>query len=502
MTEQTHTQLREFKEIIDESNFLNTYKRFSIETLPTPPRIKPPHPFIPKVSKIGLAIMLIHEVIKNNFKLLKGKEYRRALLSRPCIYGVFSRPVGGFYPIKEQCTGCMRCVLEYPSFCHVERNPEYTSFSDSYWVVKDPTRLSYSPVATINYEAETGKIPIKGMGYKGAFAEYGWDSLWTDMSEIVRPTRDGVHGREYISTVVDIGRKPNHLEFTGQKLTIKSKTISISLPIIFDYFPLSINSNSIQESIRSAARNINTFYIDGGLEFKDDNHPADPYMITLISPSELHKKSRLVSKSRVIEMTNFNLDFYNELRSLNPQAPLLARIPFKRGVEEETVRLVQEGVDGLHLYANYHGLEFEKNNPRFVKDLIKLVHSTLIKEGLRDEVTIIVSGGIILAEHVPKAIICGADLVAIDTAPLIALQCSFEGEFVTSETGRISKDKFSGSWGTQRLMNLLASWHDQLIEILSAMGMRDVRRLRGDTGRAMFNEDLEKEAFGNIDKRY
>ena len=33
------------------------------------------------------------------------------------------------------------------------------------------------------------------------------------MSEIVRPTRDGIHGREYINTSVDIGRKVMLLEF-------------------------------------------------------------------------------------------------------------------------------------------------------------------------------------------------------------------------------------------------------------------------------------------------
>jgi glutamate synthase domain-containing protein 2 len=59
-------------------------------------------------------------------------------------------------------------------------------------------------------------------------------------------------------------------------------------------------------------------------------------------------------------------------------------------------------------------------------------------------------------------------------------------------------EEFDSTWGEQRLINLLASWHDQLIEILSAMGIRDVRRLRGDVGRAMFNEDLEKEAFKEI----
>ena len=37
--------------------------------------------------------------------------------------------------------------------------------------------------------------------------------MWTDMSEIVRPTRDGIHGREFISTLVDIGSKPSFLTF-------------------------------------------------------------------------------------------------------------------------------------------------------------------------------------------------------------------------------------------------------------------------------------------------
>ena len=61
-----------------------------------------------------------------------------------------------------------------------------------------------------------------------------------------------------------------------------------------------------------------------------------------------------------------------------------------------------------------------------------------MKESLRDDVTIIVSGGITLAEHVPKAIICGADLVAIDTTVLVALQAQFLGECKSPETGRTS----------------------------------------------------------------
>jgi len=57
-------------------------------------------------------------------------------------------------------------------------------------------------------QAENGRIPVSGAGYRGRFCGPGFDSMWTDMSEIVRPTRDGIHGREYISTSVDIGQAP------------------------------------------------------------------------------------------------------------------------------------------------------------------------------------------------------------------------------------------------------------------------------------------------------
>jgi hypothetical protein len=33
---------------------------------------------------------------------------------------------------------------------------------------------------------------------------------------------------------------------------------------------------------------------------------------------------------------------------------------------------------------------------------------------------------------------------------------------------------------------------------MGAMGMREIRRLRGEVGRAMFFEDLERDSFGPI----
>jgi hypothetical protein len=50
----------------------------------------------------------------------------------------------------------------------------------------------------------------------------------------------------------------------------------------------------------------------------------------------------------------------------------------------------------------------------------------------------------------------------------------------------------------RRIINLIGSWHSQLIEILGAMGLREVHRLRGELGRVMFIEDLERDNLGPI----
>ncbi|MFQ5614894.1 MAG: hypothetical protein ACE5GO_00265 [Anaerolineales bacterium] len=39
-----------------------------------------------------------------------------AVFSRPCVYGVFSGPVGGFMPRDRYCVGCLRCTTQYPEF--------------------------------------------------------------------------------------------------------------------------------------------------------------------------------------------------------------------------------------------------------------------------------------------------------------------------------------------------------------------------------------------------
>ena len=488
----------------------SSYHRFTIAIKTTPPRFKTPHPFNPQVKKVGLAFMLLRETLEYNFKL-RHKGYRKRLLSRPCIYGVFGRKVGGFWPVKHKCVGCMRCVEEFPSFCRVDRNPKFSQFSDSYWMPKDLATVSSTASSMIWYEAETGKIQVIEMGYKGAFSGDGWDSMWTDMSEIVRPTRDGVYGREFISTVVDIGRKPTFVDFNTVGAMFQTHMLQPSIPFIFDYLPPNISSPSIVRSIQEASKNTHTVYLAAyDKNYKKFLNKDDQYglLINQQDFDDLHQDFiDAISNAKLLEFNDTNMDTdipllnadIQQLRKWNQNAPILVRLPLSRRIEEKAVEIVRQGdIDGLHVYADYHGMTFDDESAEFIKERLHAIHAKLIAAHLRNNITIIASGGIILAEHVPKAIISGADLVALDTTLLVALQVKFIGECRTAETGRIFSADFDTVWGIQRLTNLLGSWHYQLIEILSAMGIRDVRRLRGDIGRAMFDEELEKEAFIDI----
>jgi len=448
------------------------YERFRIETEPAPHVYPIPNKFDVHARKIRLAAMLVHEALE--YKLNK-----EVLLSRPCIYGVFGGRFGGFKPIKQKCVGCMRCVQEYPHIMTVKPSEKYKKLGDSFW--------SPEAVFTVLNEASTGKIPVKGMGYKGGFGGEGFDGIWTDMSEIVRPTRDGVYGREYISTAVDIGRKPTRLDFARIETT--AATVTVPVPIIIDELPAA--STDVASSVQLAADKLGTFHISK----KPGNHSSTKSTIPIANDYDLEEV--IQERPSIVEYEFDKSGLFEKLMSRLESSVIIARLPLNENTGTVACKLAQEGVHGLHLYADYHGKDYSKV-PRHVSASLKDVHQQLVREGLRDQITIIASGGITLAEHVPNAIICGADLVAIDTTVLVALQAEFRGETRDRANCQMSPRKIDPAWGSQRLVNLVGVWHDQLIEILSAMGMRDVRRLRGDIGRSMLDTELREQSFKEI----
>jgi hypothetical protein len=341
------------------------------------------------------------------------------------------------------------------------------------------------------YEARDGRVPVRGAGYRGAFGGEGWDGLWTDMSEIVRPTRDGIHGREFISTAVDIGEKPAFVTFNeqGEIVGLLPKVITTQVPFLFDVPAYTPQSKRLLPILSEAARQIETLAVVP-VQSAVELSLRGEHVVPLVAPELLSWLDRLSESPHMIMLDGWNRQLYDKLQRDFPSTILCVRIP----MDTNLVELAQQGAHVFHLAANYHGYAADQ----FAIDLILQAHQSLVDAGLREEVTLIGSGGIVLAEHVPKAIICGLDAVALDVALAVALQARFDGECIDRDTAPLTFPRLNRDWGVQRLKNLAASWRDQLLEVMGAMGLREVRRLRGEVGRCMFQKDLEREIFGGI----
>jgi len=492
--------------------------RYAIPTREAPDRRAMPSRFLVKVNRFRLARFLLRELIH-----FRGRPHFKALVtSRPCVYGVFSGPVGGFAPRPRLCVGCLRCTTQHPEIIQILPNPAHARLGDDY--------LTAPMVDTILLEARTGAVPVRGQGYRGRMGGPGWDGMWTDMSEIVRPTRDGIHGRETISTAIDIGRRPLFLEFDGSGALVRppEPSITLPLPILFDVPPAPARAPEVLRALVAAADRARTLAVVPLADI-EAHGLRGVAVVPLLAPGDEARLSRLGGAPAMVEIDAGEVELNGgavggrdpaaggradespAISSLAaavaarfPEAIVAWRMPMAAGFEARLVARAEAGEGVFHLVADDHG---RGGDGRFVLDLIRAGHQALMAAGLRDRVTLIGSGGIVAAEHVPKAIIAGLDGVAIDTAALVALQ-------VLPRAGRSGRgDRRSGAafdvgegagpltaaWGEERLLNLLAAWRDQLLEILGAMGLREVRRLRGEIGRAMFQADLEREVFAGIE---
>lgn len=459
----------------------HTYHRYHIETKETSNINPHPTRFSVRVGKAGLAGHLLHEIFHQRFRI-------KLITSRPCMYGTFSGPVGGFAPRPKMCVGCLRCMTEYPNFVRISPNPARALLGDSYF---KPALID-----TVMYEAESGKVPVKGAGYRGPFGGEGWDGMWTDMSEIVRPTRDGIHGREFISTVVHVGDKPSYLVFDEQSKPAGKVPhgFFLPLPMLFDLPPASLLSGPLVRIFSESARELETLVI---LPVSQINSLGlhGKHIVPLVRLQDQEALPAFAEDPLMFEIASRDVRLRDDACRRFPSAIPCLRLNLASGFERELLAAVDDGFRVFHLVADYHGRNADGD---FVLDLIRRAHQALVHAGRRNHVTLIGGGGVILAEHVPKAIVCGLDLVSLETPLLIALQLAMDDECVDASSGRWRVPELPVVWGVQRLKNLMASWRDQLLEVMGAMGLREVRRLRGEIGRAMFQKDLEREAFEGI----
>ncbi len=422
---------------------------------------------------------------------------RQCVKYRACIYGIYGKR--GFDQLQvvdtgdSQCGGCFRCIQECKNNILTRvRNSRFDALGDDYWT---PDLL-----ARIWGQAESGRIPVSGSGYSGPFCGPGFDQIWTDMSEIVRPTRDGIHGREYISTVIELGRRPDKLGFDdeGKLLSDPPLFIELQIPVILDVPSIGIMGKSTRTAIMKAARELGTLAV---ADFQEATGYLVEYQKNLVVKIDALKHSLSKVEAAPILELNYSDDVMDSVDMIKKQSPstlISIRLTLDELAVERTSQLTRSGAEIIHLQAGLKGRGLGKCQGDFITDLVRKIHLRLVEESLRERVTLLLSGGIAMAEHMAKIIICGVDGTGVDLALLVALECRLCRDCAEGVECPVKSERIPIEYGTQRIINLMGSWHSQLIELMGAMGLREVRRLRGEVGRAMFFEDLEKENFSPI----
>jgi hypothetical protein len=288
---------------------------------------------------------------------------------------------------------------------------------------------------------------------------------------------------------VAIGRIPRALEFDsgGDLIGPLPPVITLPIPILFDWMPDLAMQTTALRALQNAAGTLGTRML-APTELAIREGGA---FVPLVRPNELDRLLEERHRFGLVELDGWDPAAYQRLHSALPDTVIAVRLP----LGQSPLDLAAHGVGVFHLAADYHG----RGTHQFALDAIRETHDQLVQAGLREQVTLIGSGGFAAAEHVPKAIIAGLDAVALDTALLIACQARIVGELRRPGEGGFQLPTFEVAWGAQRIINLIASWRDQLLEVLGAMGLRELRRLRGEMGRAMFQAELEREAFAGIE---
>jgi ferredoxin len=419
-------------------------------------------------------------------------------VKQQCIYNVygersFSSDILAD-TIDQLCKSCFRCVQGCPRrLIHKTINPEWEALGDDV----------YTPdiIASTWSQAESGKIPVSGAGYGGPFSGPGFDSMWTDMSEIVRPTRDGIHGREYISTVIDVGRNPTMLKFddSGAILTKSWPSVRVQIPIVLNIPPFGDFSPAVWKGFALAAAKLGTLMIAPLAQARELSDFSE-IVVPLLDDGEID--TEWIKSFRMVEIMGTENAHEKKafLKYLKSDLLVSVRVPALSGAEhlERLIRLARSGFDVIHCVADERGYEPGVEGGLHLKDTIRELHAAFLKERIRDEITVMVTGGIAQAEHVIKSVLCGANLVSVDVPLLIALECRACRNCRDGGSCPVHLSEVDPAWASQRIVNLMGAWHNQLLEMMGAMGIREARRLRGEQGRLMFREALEKSAFAAI----
>ena len=180
------------------------------------------------------------------------------------------------------------------------------------------------------------------------------------------------------------------------------------------------------------------------------------------------------------------------IKMVNPRALVSVKVSTPQDVDMVAVGSYYAGAHIIHLDGSYGGTgaapEIAKKNIAMpIEFAVPKVHKYLVSEGVRDQVTLIASGGVRTADDIAKAIALGADGCVIGTGDLVAIGCTRCSNcergrgcpFGLTTTDPELQLLVHPDWGAMRISNFYNALGLRLCEILRGLGLKRVADLRG-----------------------
>ncbi len=462
------------------------------------------------------------------YKIRRGPDcVACGLCAKLCPFGVHEKPAGYRFPLRPHdhlCIGpeCAKtdhfCIARCPRHAlSLVRNPTADILGDPRW----PSDL----ILATWYQAETGRTPQGGLEYRHGASGGGFDRLRFRFPE--KPPR------EVDPSEIEVGLDLNRREDGRPQ-------VRIDLP--FYGGGMSFGSISIHGILAKARAAVawNTFTCTGEGGYHDRLMPYDDHVITQVATGLFGVREETIQRVRMVEFkyaqgakpglgghllgdkntrdvarmreaiagnalfspfpfhSVYSIEDHKKhidwIKEINPRTLVSAKVSTPSDVDMVAVGIYHAGAHIVHLDGSYGGTGAapdiaKKNIAMPIEYAIPKVHKFLNAEGIRDGITVMASGGLRTAHDVLKAIALGADGAVIGTAELIAMGCT---RCSNCESGRgcprgiATTDRelilqMRVDWATQRLINLLAAWREQIVDVLRRFGMKSIRELRGRT---------------------